>query len=144
MSGDFSTSDMVNRLEPVGFRWIESSTAEQILLGWTVEELRRKSFLDTLHPDDRSRAEATFVLALDRGEALGLVVRMRTAHGKTARDRGQREVPGTRPTIRSRISAAISPTSPLRFAPNANFGCAASSSRKSTSNCAESTASSKS
>jgi PAS domain S-box-containing protein len=83
ISGDYSTSDMVNRLEPDGFRWIESSTAEQILLGWTLEELRRKSFLDTLHPDDRSRAEETFALALVRGEALGLVVRMRTAHGKT-------------------------------------------------------------
>jgi PAS domain S-box-containing protein len=82
-SGDFSTSDMVNRLEPVEFRWIESSNAEQTLLGWTLEELRRKSFLDTLHPDDRSRAEETFALALVRGEALGLVVRMRTAHGKT-------------------------------------------------------------
>ena len=33
MSGDFSTIDMVNRLEPVGFRWIESSPAEQEFLG---------------------------------------------------------------------------------------------------------------
>jgi PAS domain S-box-containing protein len=83
MSGNYSQSDMVNRLEPVGFRWIESSTAEQILLGWTLEELRRKSFLDTVHPDDRSQTEETFALALVRGEALGLVVRIRTAHGKT-------------------------------------------------------------
>ena len=83
MSGDYSTADMVNRLDPVGFRWIESSTAEQILLGWTLEELRQKSFLDAVHPDDRRRAEETFAQALIRGEALGLVVRMRTAHGKT-------------------------------------------------------------
>ena len=83
MSGDYSTADMVNRLEPVGFRWIESSTAEQILLGWTVGELRQKSFLDVLHRDDRRRAQETFAQALTRGEALGLIVRMQTAHGST-------------------------------------------------------------
>jgi PAS domain S-box-containing protein len=82
-SGEYSTIDMVNRLEPLEFRWIESSTAEQILLGWTLEQLRRKSFLDAVHPDDRGRAEETFALALVRGEALGLVIRMQTAHGNT-------------------------------------------------------------
>jgi PAS domain S-box-containing protein len=82
-SGDYSVADMVNRLDPVRFRWIESSTAEQILLGWILEELRQKSFLDILHPDDRRRAEETFAQALSRGEALGLVVRVKTAHGST-------------------------------------------------------------
>jgi PAS domain S-box-containing protein len=82
-SGDYSVADMVNRLDPVRFRWIESSTAEQILLGWMLEELRQKSFLDILHPDDRRRAEETFAQALSRGEALGLVVRVNTAHGST-------------------------------------------------------------
>jgi PAS domain S-box-containing protein len=83
MSGDYSTADMVNRLDPVRFRWIESSTAEQILLGWTLDELKRKSFLDVLNPNDRHRTEETFAQALSRGEALGLVVRVRTAHGST-------------------------------------------------------------
>jgi PAS domain S-box-containing protein len=83
MSGDYSMADMVNRLEPVGFRWIESSTAEQVLLGWDIQELRQKSFLDILHPDDRPRALETLNQALTRGEALGLVVRVRTAHGST-------------------------------------------------------------
>jgi PAS domain S-box-containing protein len=83
MSGDFSTIDMVNRLEPVGFYWIESSPAEQDFLGWTLLELRARSFLDVVHPDDRHRTEETFYQALTRGEALGLVVRVRTGHGKT-------------------------------------------------------------
>jgi PAS domain S-box-containing protein len=83
MSGDFSTIDMVNRLDPVEFRWIESSPAEQDFLGWTLAELRQKSFLDVVHPDDRPRAAHTLREALGRGEALGLIVRVRTAHGKT-------------------------------------------------------------
>ncbi len=40
LSGDYSTTDMVNRLEPVEFHWIESSPAEQEFLGWTLAELR--------------------------------------------------------------------------------------------------------
>ena len=83
MSGDFSTIDMVDRLEPTGFHWIESSPAEQDFLGWTLPELRQKSFLDVVHPDDRPRALETLREALERGEALGLIVRMRTAAGKT-------------------------------------------------------------
>ncbi len=83
LSGDYSTTDMVNRLDPVHFRWIESSTAEQIFLGYDVSELRKKSFLELLHHDDRPRAREMFSHALARGEALGLVVRMRTATGRT-------------------------------------------------------------
>ncbi len=82
-SGDYSTTDMVNRLEPSELHWIESSPAEQALLGWTLTELREKSFLEVLHPDDRLRARATFGQALIRGEAHGLIVRMRSAQGKT-------------------------------------------------------------
>jgi PAS domain S-box-containing protein len=81
-SGEFSTTDMVNRLEPIGFRWIESSPAEQKFLGWDIAELKQKSFLDIVLADDRSRAEATLREARERGEALGLVVRVRTARGK--------------------------------------------------------------
>ena len=45
--------------------------------------MRQKSFLDVVHPDDRAPRRETLRKALDRGEALGLVVRVRTAHGKT-------------------------------------------------------------
>jgi PAS domain S-box-containing protein len=82
-SGDYSTADMVNRLDPLRFRWIESSTAEQIFLGWELADLRQRSFLDILHPDDRGRTQETFARALSRGEALGLIVRIKPAHGTT-------------------------------------------------------------
>src|SRR5262249_25351843 len=81
LSGDYSTTDMVNRLEPADWRWLESSPAEQEFLGWTLAELRDKSFLDIVHPGDRERARETFQQALERGEALGLVLRIRTAQG---------------------------------------------------------------
>ena len=81
-SGEFSTTDMVNRLEPVKFHWMESSPAEQDFLGWGIGELKQKSFLDVVLPDDRSRAEDTLCEARERGEALGLIVRVRTAQGK--------------------------------------------------------------
>lgn len=82
LSGDYSTTDMVNRLAPETWRWIESSPAEQEFLGWTLPELREKSFLDIVHPDDRGLAHEAFLQALDRGEALGLVLRIRNARGK--------------------------------------------------------------
>ncbi len=83
LSGDYSTADMVNRLDPISFQWLESSAAEQIFLGFTLEELRRKSFLDLLYPEDRGRAREMLSYALVKGEALGLIVRIRTADGKT-------------------------------------------------------------
>jgi PAS domain S-box-containing protein len=82
LSGDYSTLDMVNRLEPLGFHWIESSQAEQAFLGWTLAELRQKSFLDVIHPEDQPRAQAMLRRALERGEALGLIVRLQTAEGQ--------------------------------------------------------------
>ena len=54
-SGDYSTTDMVNRLDPRTLRWLESSPAEQEFLGCSLAELRRKSFLEIVHPDDRAR-----------------------------------------------------------------------------------------
>ena len=51
------------------------------------------SFLDIVHPDDRDLARETFLQALERGEALGLVLRIKTAQGYHAIDRGQRRGP---------------------------------------------------
>jgi len=74
---------MVSRLEPSRFCWIESSPAEQQFLGWGLGELRQRSFLDVILDDDRTRAEEALRQALFKGEFLGLVVRVRTATGKT-------------------------------------------------------------
>jgi PAS domain S-box-containing protein len=79
LTGDFSTTDMVNRLEPVGWHWLESSPAEQDFLGWTLTELQVRSFLDIVHADDRELAREKFLQARERGEALGLVLRIKTA-----------------------------------------------------------------
>ena len=126
LSGNYSTTDMVNRLEPAGWRWLESSPAEQEFLGWTLPDLRARSFLDVVHPDDRDLARETFLQALERGEALGLVIRIRTARARPASSRSTPE-PATAPTIASCISAATSPTSPRRSAPSAPCGSAPAS-----------------
>jgi PAS domain S-box-containing protein len=83
LSGNFSITDMVSRLEPREFRWIESSIAEQEFLGWTLPELRRKSFLEVLHAADRPRALESLGEVLHKGELHGLIVRVRTAHDET-------------------------------------------------------------
>ena len=80
-SGDFSMTDMVNRLEPQTLRWIESSHAEQIFLGWSQEALRAKSFLEIVHPDDHPRVKEQIKTALEKGEVHGLIVRIKTAAG---------------------------------------------------------------
>jgi PAS domain S-box-containing protein len=81
-SNDFSTADMVNRLEPRLFRWLESSPAEQGFLGWSLSQLREKSFLEIVHPDDLDRVREQLRTALAKGELHGLVLRIRTARGK--------------------------------------------------------------
>ncbi|GAC1473675.1 MAG: hypothetical protein NVSMB9_22730 [Isosphaeraceae bacterium] len=82
LSVAFSTADMVNRLEPRLLRWLESSPAEQVFLGWKLPELRQKSFLEIVHPDDLDRVRDQLRTAMVKGEAHGLILRVRTAHGK--------------------------------------------------------------
>ncbi|MFO0910893.1 MAG: PAS domain S-box protein [Isosphaeraceae bacterium] len=75
-------ADMVNRLEPVGFRWLESSPAEQKFLGWDIAHLRKISFLDVVYAEDLDRAREGLAMALRKGEIHGLVLRVRTSAGK--------------------------------------------------------------
>ena len=58
-------------------------------------ELRRKSFLEIIHPDDRDRARAELQAALAKGEAHGLIFRINflvtfitSAMKKTRRETG--------------------------------------------------------
>src|SRR5262249_22317832 len=78
----YAAGEMVNRLDPRLLRWIESSPAEQQFLGWTLDELREKSFLEIVHPDDLARVREQLQAAAVKGEVHGLILRIRTAHGR--------------------------------------------------------------
>lgn len=81
-SSDFTTLDMVNRLDPKTLRWLESSRAEQEFLGWSLDELRARSFLDVVNPDHVALAREQLLAAVAKGEAHGLVYRIKTAKGE--------------------------------------------------------------
>ena len=80
-SGEFFTADMVSRLEPKNFRWLEATDATQEFLGWKIEQLRKFSLLDILHQDDQRPAREQLQEALVKGEVHGLVLRVQTAKG---------------------------------------------------------------
>ncbi len=79
----FAKLDMIARLEPETLRWIDSSPAEQAFLGRSLNQLRRMSYLDVVHPDDRELAGEELRASVPRGEAHGLIYRVRTASGET-------------------------------------------------------------
>ena len=74
--------DMIGRLEPRGLKWIDSSRAEQMFLGWPLETLREMSFLEIVHPDHRELAREQLLAAVAKGEAHGLVYRIKTARSE--------------------------------------------------------------
>lgn len=81
-SGDFSSVDMVNRLHPDTLRWLDSSPAEQDFLGYPLSMLRNMSFLDILHPDHRHLAREQLRGSIQKGEAHGLIYRIKTSRGE--------------------------------------------------------------
>lgn len=81
-SGDFSNLDMVNRLHPDTLRWLDSSPAEQDFLGYPLSMLRNMSFLDILHPDHRHLAREQLRGSIQKGEAHGLIYRIKTSRGE--------------------------------------------------------------
>ncbi|MEO6809134.1 MAG: ATP-binding protein [Isosphaeraceae bacterium] len=81
-SSDFTTLDMVNRLDPKTLRWLESSRAEQEFLGWSLDELRSRSFLEIVNPDHVALAREQLLAAVAKGEAHGLVYRIKSATGE--------------------------------------------------------------
>ncbi|WP_435017547.1 sensor histidine kinase [Tundrisphaera sp. TA3] len=80
-TGEFSSLDMINRLEPRTWRWLDSSATEQEFLGWDLARLREKSFLDVVHEDDRELARQQLRSVLARGEGHGLIYKIVTARG---------------------------------------------------------------
>jgi PAS domain S-box-containing protein len=81
-SGEFSTLDMINRLDPRTLRWLDSSLSEQLFLGWSLDQLKEKSFLDIVQVDDRRLAKQQFRTVLERGEGHGLIYRITTQNGE--------------------------------------------------------------
>jgi PAS domain S-box-containing protein len=82
-SGEVSTFEMIDRLEPRTLRWLTSTPAEQEFLGWPLVELKKKSFLDIVQEDDRKLAKQELRTVLERGEGHGLIYRITTAKGET-------------------------------------------------------------
>jgi PAS domain S-box-containing protein len=80
-SSEFSTLDMISRLEPRTFRWLDSSLSEQVFLGWPLDQLREKSFLEIVQADDRELARQQLRAAVARGEGHSLVYRIVNAQG---------------------------------------------------------------
>ncbi len=81
-TGEFSTLDMISRLDPKSLRWLDSSPSEQEFLGWSLDRLRGKSFLDVVQPDDRELARQQLRAVVARGEGHGLVYRITNARGE--------------------------------------------------------------
>jgi PAS domain S-box-containing protein len=82
-SGELSTLEMIDRLEPRTLRWLTSTPAEQEFLGWSIVELKKKSFLEIVQDDDRKLAKQELRTVLERGEGHGLIYRITTARGET-------------------------------------------------------------
>lgn len=75
--------EMINRLHPVTFAWLDSSPAEQRFLGYPLEQLKAHSFLEVVHRDDRELARQQLTSAIEKGEAHGLVYRIKNARRET-------------------------------------------------------------
>jgi PAS domain S-box-containing protein len=72
---------MICRLEPRTLRWIEINDPLSEFLGRSIDDLRRRSFLEFLHHDDRALAEDEFRQALELGERHDFVLRVKDRSG---------------------------------------------------------------
>jgi PAS domain S-box-containing protein len=81
-SGEDIQGEMLNRLDPKTLRWFESSPAEQAFLGWSLERLRKMSFLEIIDPEDRELARTQLAAAISKGEGHNLLYRVRTAQNE--------------------------------------------------------------
>src|SRR4051794_17301227 len=75
------SDEMLCRLEPQGLRWKGATEAVEAFLGKSLDQLRRQSFLECLHPDDRALAEDEFRKAVEVGERHDFVLRLPSSAG---------------------------------------------------------------
>jgi PAS domain S-box-containing protein len=73
---------LIGRLEPASLRWLDISAPLSEFLGRGLGELRRQSFLELLHQDDRALAEDEFRQAVELGERHDFVLRVRARSGQ--------------------------------------------------------------
>jgi PAS domain S-box-containing protein len=73
---------MLCRLEPQTLRWRAATEAVEQFLGQNLDQLRQRSFLEFLHPDDRALAEDEFRQALELGERHDFVLRFPNPTGQ--------------------------------------------------------------
>jgi PAS domain S-box-containing protein len=81
-SHEFTTQDMICRLEPRTLRWLDSSEAAEAFFGMPLSSLQTMSFLDLVEPDHRDLAREQLETALIKGEAHGLIYRVVNASGE--------------------------------------------------------------
>ncbi len=74
--------EMLGRLDPKSLRWLNSTEAVETFLGQSIEQLRQKSFIESLHPDDRALAEDEFRKAIELGERHDFTLRMPNTTGR--------------------------------------------------------------
>ena len=75
------TDEMLGRLEPGTLRWMNATTALVEFLGEPLERLRRRSFPEYLHADDRALAEDEFRKAVEIGERHDFILRFPGSSG---------------------------------------------------------------
>jgi PAS domain S-box-containing protein len=80
--GDPEPGEMINRLELKTLRWLDCTPSVPVFLGWTLEELRERSLLDVVDPEDRELARSQLDAAIAKGEGHNLLYRIRNAGGE--------------------------------------------------------------
>ncbi len=84
LSADLSiTDEMVCRLDPRSLCPIDASPAAERFLGWPLEKLKVMTFPEIVHPDHRDLAREQLRASTIKGEAHGLIYRIKTAKGAT-------------------------------------------------------------
>jgi two-component system NtrC family sensor kinase len=74
--------EMLCRLDPQTLRWRGATEAVEEFLGQSIDDLKQRSFLDSLHPDDRALAEDEFRKSVELGERHDFVLRLPNKAGQ--------------------------------------------------------------